>query len=220
MTTLQITDTSIPPLKLDDTSAKALQLMSEYKVSHLPVVDDQLYLGLISKDDLAGKNDSTLPVEFFRENLLPASVNEAQHFLNAVAVYNLYRTNLIPVINDSHEFVGAIHDFSLIKAMGDLCGANEFGALVVFEIEATKLSISEINGIVESDGAIILHLNIYHQPPSPLLQVTLQINKREISTIIASFERYEYSVLFYSGEELFENEISSNYQNLMNYLDI
>jgi hypothetical protein len=57
-------------------------------------------------------------------------------------------------------------------------------------------------------------------PPSPLLQVTLQINKREISTIIASFERYEYSVAYYSGEELFESDISVNYQNLMNYLDI
>ena len=220
MTTLEITDTAIPQLKLDDTSAKALQLMSDYKVSHLPVVDDQIFLGLLSEDDLLDKEDNTASVAFFKNSFLPASVNSTQHFLKAVPVYNLYRTNLIPVINDSNELVGAIRDFSLIKAMGDLCGANEFGALVVLEIETNQLSISEINSIVESDGAIILHLNIYHLPPSPTLQVTLQINKREVSTIIASFERYEYSVSYYSGDELFENEISSNYQNLMNYLDI
>ena len=220
MTTLQISDTTIPQLKLDDTSAKALQLMSDYKVSHLPVVEDQIFLGLLSEEDLLEKEDNTVPVEFFKPNFLPASVNEAQHFLNAVPVYNLYRTNLIPVVNDSHELVGGIRDFSLIKALGVLSGANEFGALVVFEIESFKLSISEINSIVESDGATILHLNIYQLPPSTMLQVSLQINKREISTIIASFERYEYSITFYSGEELFENEISSNYQNLMNYLDI
>ena len=220
MTTLQITDTAIPQLKLNDTLAKARQLMSDYKVSHLPVVEEQIFLGLLSEDDLLDKEDKTVTVEFFKENFLPAFVNETQHFLKAVPVYNLYRTNLIPVVNDSHELVGAIRDFSLIKALGDLCGANEFGALVVLEIESTKLSISEINSIVESDGAIILHLNIYQLPPSELLQVSLQINRREISTIIASFERYEYSVSFYSGEELFENEISTNYQNLMNYLDI
>ena len=220
MTTLQITDTAIPQLKLNDTLAKARQLMSDYKVSHLPVVEEQIFLGLLSEDDLLDKEDKTVTVEFFKENFLPAFVNETQHFLKAVPVYNLYRTNLIPVVNDSHELVGAIRDFSLIKALGDLCGANEFGALIVLEIESTKLSISEINSIVESDGAIILHLNIYQLPPSELLQVSLQINRREISTIIASFERYEYSVSFYSGEELFENEISTNYQNLMNYLDI
>jgi hypothetical protein len=104
--------------------------------------------------------------------------------------------------------------------MGNFCGANEFGALVVLEIEPTRLAISEINSIVESDGATILHLNISPLPSSSLLQITLQINKREISTIIASFERYEYSVTYYSGEELFESDISVNYQNLMNYLDI
>lgn len=220
MTTLEITDTSIPKLKLGDTSERALKMMSDHKLSHLPVVDDQIFLGLLSEDDLLEKEDHTIPVEFFKDSFLPASVNETQHFLNAVPVYNLYRANIIPVVNDSHELVGAIRDFSLIKALGVLTGANEFGAMVVLEIESTKLSISEINGIVESDGALILHLNIYQLPPSSLLQVSLQINKREISTIIASFERYEYSVSFYSGEELFENEISSNYQNLMNYLDI
>jgi hypothetical protein len=73
---------------------------------------------------------------------------------------------------------------------------------------------------VESDGATILHLNVAPHILSHLLEVTLQINKKEISTIIATFERYEYSVTFYSGEELFENEISTNYNHLMNYLSI
>jgi hypothetical protein len=65
-----------------------------------------------------------------------------------------------------------------------------------------------------------VHLNVSPLTVSDLLEVTLQINKKEISTIIATFERYEYSVSYYSGEELFENEISTNYHNLMNYLAV
>jgi acetoin utilization protein AcuB len=80
--------------------------------------------------------------------------------------------------------------------------------------------LSELNSIVESDDAVILHVNVSPVAGSQLLEVTLQINKKEISTIIATLERYEYSVTYYSGEELFENDISTNYQNLMNYLDI
>jgi hypothetical protein len=38
--------------------------------------------------------------------------------------------------------------------------------------------------------------------------------------IVAAFERYDYDVLYYFGEEKFENEIHSNYRHLMNYLDI
>ena len=90
---------------------------------------------------------------------------------------------------------------------------------MVLEMELTRFSLVEINSIVENDDATILHMNISPLPPAQLA-VTLQINKKEISTIIATFERYEYSISYYSGVELFENDISSNYQNLMNYLDI
>jgi CBS domain-containing protein len=220
MTTLQLIDNTIPQLQLHDTVVKALQLMSDYKITHLPVVSGEKFLGLISEEDLLDKKDKKATIEIFKEDFIPASVNAGQHFLKAVPIYNLYRTNIVPVINETGEYMGTIRGFDLVNALGNFCGANEFGALVVLEVEPTHLAISEINSIVESDGATILHLNISPIPPSPLLQVTLQINKREISTIIASFERYEYSVAYYSGEELFENDLSTNYQNLMNYLDI
>lgn len=220
MTSLQLIDHTIPQLKLNDSIPKALQLMNDFKATHLPVTNDEKYLGLISESDILDKSELKANLEIFKDDLIPASLTVNQHFLKAVPVCNLYHTNIIPVVNETGEYMGAIRGFLLLNAMGNLCGANEYGALVVLEIERSRLSISEINSIVESDGAVILHLNISAQPPSELLEVTLQINKREIATIIASFWRYEYSVSYYSGEELFENEISVNYQNLMNYLDI
>ncbi|MEO6813739.1 MAG: CBS domain-containing protein [Ginsengibacter sp.] len=220
MTTLQLIDNALPQLQLQDTIAKALQLMRDFKVTHLPVVSEEKFLGIISEEDLLDKENVKATIESFKNELIPVSVNASQHFLKAVPIFDLYRTNIIPVVNDAHEYIGSIRGFNLVNAMGNFCGANEFGALVVLEIEPTRLAISEINSIVESDGATILHLNISPLPSSSLLQITLQINKREISTIIASFERYEYSVTYYSGEELFESDISVNYQNLMNYLDI
>jgi hypothetical protein len=116
--------------------------------------------------------------------------------------------------------MGTISSRALINEMGNLCGAPEYGAMIVLEMERTRFAISELNSIVESDGATILHLNVKPHEISDFLEVVIQINKREVATIIATFERYEYSVSYYSGEELFENEINVNYNNLMNYLDI
>ncbi len=220
MTTLQLIDNTIPQLRLKDSVAKALQLMNDFKITHLPVVSEEIFLGLISEDDLIDEVNKNAAIEFFQNNFIPAAVNANQHFLKAVSIFNLYQTNIIPVINEANEFMGSIRGYALLNALGNFCGANEYGALVVLEMERSRFAISEINSIVESDDAIILHLNISPLPSSQLLEVTLQINKKEISTIIATFERYEYSVVFYSGEELFENDISANYQNLMNYLDI
>lgn len=219
MNTLQLIDNTIPQLQLHDTVAKALQLMNDFKITHLPVVSPEIFLGLISEEDLLDEENKKATIGFFQNDLIPAAVNTNQHFLKAVSICNLYQTNVIPVVNENNELMGTIRGYALLTALGNFCGANEYGAIVVLEMERARFAISEINSIVESDGATILHLNITPLPPSQL-EVTLQINKKEISTIIATFERYEYTVSYYSGEELFENDISSNYQNLMNYLDI
>jgi hypothetical protein len=86
-------------------------------------------------------------------------------------------------------------------------------------MERVQFAISEISRLVESNDCTILHLNTTTDPVSGLLTVTLHINK-EISTVVATFERYEYNVKYYFGTEHFENEIDSNYKHLMNYLDI
>ena len=52
------------------------------------------------------------------------------------------------------------------------------------------------------------------------MQVTIRINKPDISDIVSSFQRYEYTVKYFHGEELYTNELKDNYDNLMNYLKI
>ena len=219
MTSLQLIDNTIPQLQLQDTLAKALQLMHDFRITHLPVVSEEKYLGLISEEDLLDEENKNTTLAFFQNEMITAAVNGNQHFLKAVSVCNLYQTNVIPVIGDNQELMGTIRGLALLTALGNFCGADEYGAMVVLEMERTRFSLVEINSIVENDDATILHLNIASLGQSQL-SVTLQINKKEISTIIATFERYDYSVSYYSGTELFENDLSANYQNLMNYLDI
>lgn len=216
----EIINNTLPHLQLSDPVSKALQLMSDFKITHLPVVSEDKYLGLISEDDLLDEENKKIAIDFFQNDFITASVTSNKHFLNAVTLSSYYHTNIIPVVSETNELLGTIGSQQLIDALGNFSGANEPGAIIVLEIERTRFSISEISRIVESDGAVILHLNVTVQPSSALMQVTLHLNKKEISVIIAAFERYEYTVSYYSGEEHFENEIDVNYRNLMNYLGI
>ena len=220
MTTLQLADNIFPLLKLKDSVETVLHLMNDHKTSHLPVVSEGKFLGLISEEDLVDEQNKETTLDVFQTNFITAAVNSNFYFLKAASIYNLYHTNVIPVVNENNELQGTISARALITEMGNFCGSSEFGAMVVLEMERSRYAISEINSIIESDGATILHLNVTPHPVPDLLEVTLQINKKEIATIIATFERYEYSVLYYSGEELFQNELNVNYNNLMNYLDI
>ncbi len=220
MLTVELINSNIPRLKLQDSVSKALQLINDYRVTHLPVVQDDKYLGLVSEDDLLDMEEDKAPVELMQDSFVYAAVSENEHFLTAVNCCNQFETTVVPVVNEEKELLGVITTPDLLKALGNFAGTNEIGGIVVLEMERSQFAISEISRIVESNDATILHLNTTVHPETGMLTVTIHINKKEIAAIVATFERYDYDVIYYFGTENFENEIHTNYRHLMNYLDI
>lgn len=220
MLAIELNNNIIPQLQLEDTIGKALQLISDFKVSHLPVVSEEKYLGLISEDDLLDADNKKMHIQLLQDEFLDISIKENAHFLQAVNLSNQYQTSVVPVVNEEKEFLGSISGQTLLRTLGNFSGAFEIGGIIVLEMERNQFTISEISRIVESSEATILHLNTTVQPETGLLTVTIHINKKELSLVVAAFERYEYDVIYYFGEEKFENEIHINYRHLMNYLDI
>ena len=220
MLTIELINSNIPRLQLQDTVGKALQLINDFRVTHLPVVSENIYLGLISEDDLLDAKSDKTPIELLQETFIQASVQENEHFLNAVNCCNQFETTVVPVVNEEKELEGVITTIDLLKAIGNFTGTNEKGGIVILEMERSQFSISEISRIVESNNATIYHLNTSIHPETGMFTVTIHANKKEISAIVATFERYEFDVIYYCGNENFENEIHSNYRHLMNYLEI
>ena len=220
MLTAELINTNIPRLQLQDSVSKALQLINDYRVTHLPVVSDNKYLGMISEEDLLDVDGEKGTIEFLQDNFITAFVKENEHFLNAVKCCNQFESTIVPVLNEEKELVGVITVTDLLKALGDFSGANEIGGIIAVEMERSQFSISEISRIVESNDATVLHLNTTIHPATGMLTVSLHLNKKEIAAIVSAFERYDYDIIYYFGDEKFENEIHSNYRHLMSYLDI
>lgn len=220
MVALELINNSIPQLQLEDTVGKALQLISDFKTSHLPVVSENAYLGIISEEYLMDVSNKNVALGTLQRDFIPVSIQENDHFLQAVNLINQFQSDIIPVINVEKNLVGIITAQSLLRVLGQFAGSDEIGGLIVLEMERYQFAISEISRIVESNEATIMHLNTTVQPETGMLRVTIHVNKKEIAVIVAAFERYEYNVAYYFGEEKFENEIQSNYRHLMNYLDI
>jgi hypothetical protein len=108
----------------------------------------------------------------------------------------------------------------MLKKASEFMNVKDPGGLIVLEMENANYSFSEISRLVETNDAQITQLNTSTDPQTGLMQVTIKINKTEISDIVATFQRYEYNVKYYFGEEMYENELKSNYDNLMNYLKL
>ena len=220
MLAIELNTNNIPALQLDDTVGKALQLINDFKVSHLSVVSEEKYLGLIGEAGLLAAGNKKMHINLLQDEFIHVSIKENDHFLKAVNISNEFNTSQVPVVNNDNDFLGSISDQDLLKNLGNFSGAKEVGGLIVLEMKRSQFSISEISRIVESNEAVISHVNTTVHPENGLLTVTIKLNKKDLSMVVAAFERYEYDVIYYFGEEKFENQIQSNYLHLMNYLDI
>jgi acetoin utilization protein AcuB len=212
---------SLPVLSLNDTVLRAQEMMNEHHVFHLPVVNDDKYVGLIKEEELLNAADEGWQIEKLSAHFSKMAVPANAHFLEAIQIANEYGLSVVPVIelvNHEPQWIGAISSEDLLKYLGRMTGVDEPGGVIVLEIERTDFSFSEISKIIETNDAQISQLNTYYDNQQQVLVITVKINKFEISDIIATFQRYEYNVKYYFGEELYENELRSNYDHLMNYL--
>jgi acetoin utilization protein AcuB len=218
MLTRDLISNSIPYLHKEDKVFHALQLMNDYHVAHLPVVENESYLGIISEEQLLQSNDDE-QIKQLQVADGSTSVQAKDHFLKAIQMAVVNKLSIVPVVEEK-QIIGIVTYNDLLKNASEFLSLNEPGALIVLEIEGKSYSFSEINRIVESNDAQITQLNTLTDPETGIMQVTIRLNKLEVSDIISTFQRYEYNVKYYFGEELYENELRSNFDNLMNYLNI
>lgn len=220
MLTRDLISQLIPTLHLQDKIFNALQLMNDSHLAHLAVADEDKFIGLVSEEDLLQAPDDTLEIRELKESFPTVSVRENDHFLKALQVAVENRLSVVPVVGENSELIGVVSYREMLKQASEFMNVKEPGGLVVLEMESNNYSFSEISRLVETNDAQITQLNTYTDPQTGLMQVTIKLNKSEISDIIATFQRYEYNVKYYFGEELYENELRSNYDNLMNYLKL
>ena len=220
MLTRELLSQTLPYLHLQDKVYQALQMMNDNHVTHLPIVEGEKYIGLISEDDLLQAENDNSHISDLEQSFATVSIREEEHFLKAVQLAVENGLSVVPVISEDNELTGTVIYNDLLKFSSEFMSLNEPGGLIVLEMNSNQYSFNEISKLVETNDAQITQLNTSNDPATGIMQVTIRINKPEVSDIVATLQRYEYSVKYFFGEELYANELKSNYDNLMNYLKI
>jgi acetoin utilization protein AcuB len=220
MLTIELSSQTLPYLHLQDKVYQALLLMNDNQVAHLPIVEGEKFIGIISEDDLLLADNENAALSELQQSFANISVRSDEHFLKAIQVAAENGLSVVPIVGNDNEMAGAVTYNDLLKHASEFMSLNEPGGLIVLEIQSNQYSFSEISKILETNDAQITQLNTINNPETGLMRVTIRINKPDISDIVAAFQRYEYDVKYFFGEEMYVNELRSNYDNLMNYLKI
>lgn len=215
----QLINTSFPTLNFSDRPSFALQLMDDYDVLHLPVLEEEKFVGLVAKDGLIDAMESEMHLSD-SEILKRYNVHQDEHFLSALRLIAEHELSLLPVVSSQMELVGVILTKEFLKSISTFLGNDEKGAVIVLETDKRNFSFGELSRLVETNDAYITQLNTYTEASSGLVVITLKINKIEVSAIVATFQRYDYVVRHFYGEEAYANELKENYQHLLSYLNM
>ena len=215
----QLLNTAFPSLNIADKASFALQLMDDYDVLHLPVLSNDKFVGIVAKEDLidADETDTHLSSP---EILHPLFVKNEEHFLSTLKLIANNEFTLLPVVNDQMELLGVVLSKDLFKTVTLFLGIEEKGGLIVIETDKRNFSFGELSRLVETNDSYITQLNTYTEAGTGLLIITIKINKIEVSDIVATFQRYDYVVRYFFGEEEYANELKENYQHLIAYLNM
>lgn len=215
----QLINSGFPAINLFDKVSLALQLMDEYDIQHLPVLSEEKFAGIISKDDLLDADETRL-VAAVESSLQKISVKGEAYFLSALRLIAENELTLLPVVNEQAELAGVISSKDLLRRLSSFVGNEDKGGIIVLETDKRNFSFGEANRLVETNDAYITQLNTYTEPDTGLVVITLKVNKIEISDIVATFQRYDFVVRYYFGEETYANELKENYNHLLSYLNM
>lgn len=211
----------VPSLRTSDTGMKALSYMDIFRISHLPIVNNSEFLGLISDKDIFDLNMAEEPIGNHTLSLLRPFVLHSQHIYDAIEMLASQDLTLVPVLDDNNNYLGVITQQDLIRTFAQLLALKNPGAIIVLDLNINDYSLSQIAQIIEGNDAKIISLYVSSVPETTRIEVTLKLNRTDLSGILKTFDRYNYNVkASYSDSDMLSEMYEDRYEMFLRYLDV
>ncbi len=220
MTAKDLISTSIIPLKTSDTGQNALNRMEDIKVFHLPIVNNEEFLGLISQADIEDLNIPDEALGNHNLSLLRPFIYHDQNIFEIIRLFSSQKLTLLPVLDRKNNYLGVITLADLVHNFSRLTSAENPGGVIILELNNNDYSLQEIAQIVESNDAKVLGLYVTTFPDSTKIEITIKLNKIDIQPVLQTLYRYKYGVTATFSEEEDDDVLKERFDSLMNYLNI
>ncbi len=210
---------TIDSLRTSDTGEETITMMSIYHVKHLPIVNNEQLLGLISEEEILGK-DMKEAIGSYRLSMIKPYVQKNDHLFEVMKIMAQYKLSVIPVVDEDNIYLGLITQEDLISYFAVSFSFAEAGSIIVIETDKINYSLSEISRIVEGEGATILASFLTRMSDSTKVQITIKTNQMSVGRIVATLERFDYHIHGAFTEDDYENILKDRYDSLMSYLNV
>ncbi len=210
----------IPALSPQDSGEKALAWMADFHLRHLPVVEQGELIGIISEDHIWDFNDPAEAIGSYLYNNHLTSVQEKQHFFDVLKAFVDANLSILPVLNEQQQYSGIITAESLLKYFSEMGFSAHPGGVLVIEMDYRDYSLAEISRLIEGEKTAVLCAFVSSPHGTTKLELTLKTNKPDLQHVIATLERFNYTIKAHFNDGNLMDIVEERYQNLMHYLNV
>jgi acetoin utilization protein AcuB len=129
-----------------------------------------------------------------------------------------HKISVLPILDNNEKYLGCTSVYHLLTVIANTGSIREIGGIIILEMNSVDYSMAQIAQIVEGNNARILSSYIMSSPDSTKVEVTLKINQVELSSIIRTFERYDYVVKASFQKSDIDDDLQQRFDSLMNFL--
>ncbi len=205
-------------LQVSDAVADASDLFLDVAYSHFPVLDQDVFLGSISKEDTA-LFTVTDAISDHKYNLTRFFVRNDMNWFDILEEFSKNHTNLLPVLDDKNNYLGFYELDDVLHFFNETTFIKEDGGTIVIEKETADFTFSQICQIIESNNAKILGVFISNKSATKT-EITLKISQSNFNEIIQTFRRYNYTILSEHQEDAYLADLKERSDYLNKYLNI
>lgn len=209
----------IIPLKLDDDFSLSIKLMDEGKLSYFPVLNGNIYCGLISDLKLYELENLGMKIVDRKDILKDLYIYNTQTVFEATSVILDNSLDILPVIDENRKYLGVLTTAKLLEAYSTYTAANQQGDVIQITLNYNDLYISEISRIIENENARIINLFVVPISESTQIRLIIKLNKMGLCRVVRALERHNYNVEYFY-QHVHEDDLSDNYGLLMKYLSM
>ncbi len=210
----------IPALTVEQTGREAFHMLNDYHVKHLPVVENGKLVGLLSEEEIFNHKLAS-PLSEHDFSVLPLfQVLENEHIFEVIKIMGDHRLTVIPVVDSEGMYLGLVQQNDVLHYFAHTASLTEHGAVLVLEMPRRDYSLSTIARIFEEEKVNVLSAFVTSIPNPETVELTLKLDRHDLSRAIASLERHEFQVKESFGETDRSELLRDRYDALMHYLNV
>jgi hypothetical protein len=195
-----------------------LDSCQQYGFSHLPVIEKDIYRGMIRCDDLNNIENKQESLKKYIHLLDKIYLSDRMNWTESLSVMMNNEANVMGVLDLSGKFIGVRLLDDILNLLTEKTFIHKQGYVLVVRKLSADFSVSQVAQIIEQGNAVVLGILVNEMEQTT--EVEVKIKTDDINDIIQTFRRYDYEIMTHFEEDLHLQELKEHSDFLRRYLEM